>query len=146
MQKYEHMCTHMYTQVHALKFTQKSMYIFTYMQSHMSLICRYTHTLTHALTLLDIYTQYRHTYILIYSLLRTYTYKNTHTCSLTCTHTPIHMHSHKHMHLSSLSHMHICTNMNICTHKSLHAHTHTLVTCVHIQENTYIYTQVHSHL
>ena len=75
MYKYEHMCTHIHTQVYALKFTQKSMHIFTYIQSHISLICRYTHThtcararahtLTHALTLLDLYTiqTLRYTYL-----------------------------------------------------------------------------------
>ena len=141
------LCTHIYTQVYALKLTQISMNIFTNIQSHTSFICRYTHTHSHMHSHFQTYTQYRHTDILIYSLLRTSTYKNTLTYAHSPIHSPIHTHSHTNsLHLSSFLHIHICINMHIWTHEQLHAHTHTLVTCVHIHEKTYIYTPVHNQL
>ena len=86
----------------------------------------------------------------------TQTYLFIHSCAHAHIKTLLHMLTHAHIYLytctltqtllSSLLHIHICTNTHICTHEHLHAHTHTLVTCVHIHENTYIYTQIHTHL
>ena len=80
MHKNEHMCTHIYKQVSALKFTQKFMHIFTYIQLHISFICTHTHThtnshtnthtyaRTHTLTLIDMYTKQTNRYTFIFTL------------------------------------------------------------------------------
>ena len=87
MHKYEHIGTHIYTQVYALKVTQKKCTYSPYMQSHTSL--------KHALTFLDIYIIQTHRYTYLFTLAHAHAHiKSTLTHAHSPTHSPIYVHSH----------------------------------------------------
>ena len=132
-------CAHIFPQVHALKFTLKSMHIFTFIQSHTLLICRHAHTHTYTRTFRYIHNTDTQIYLFIYS----YTCTNKNTCSPTLTFTYTHELTHKHTfpHFYIYIYVQTCTfaHMNTCMHTRIHSSP----AYIHTRKHIHLYTSAH---